>query len=235
MDQDENFNPLSSHRPTSDANQFSIDDAEKQLLADLENSPEEKIQAMWALAQFYKNVGMTEMAEQRLRQLLDTVTELEAKAQIVLALGHMAEQAGDYGLAISFYREALSMEPAHSWTWYFIHNNLGYSLNQLRRYDEGETYCRRAIATDPKFPNAHKNLGLALQGQYRLREAAICFVDATRADAADSRSAGHLEELLNDQPELLEEFGPQLEFCRKSVEEAFAESRRDWQARRRKI
>jgi Flp pilus assembly protein TadD len=175
---------------------------------------------MWTLAQFYKNAGMAEMAEQRFRQLLDSVTELEAKAQIVLALGQMAEQADDFCLAVSFYCQALSMEPADSWTWYFIHNNLGYSLNQLKRYEEGETYCRRAIATDPKFPNAHKNLGLALLGQHRLREAAACFVDATQADARDPRATDHLAELLERSPELSEEFGPQLESCNHEVKEA---------------
>jgi tetratricopeptide (TPR) repeat protein len=175
---------------------------------------------MWRLAQSLKSVGMAEMAEQKFRLLLDLVDNLEAKAQIVLALGQMAEQARDYHLAVSFYRQALSMEPADSWTWYYIQNNLGYSLNQLGRYEEGETYCRRAIATDPKFLNAHKNLGLALLGQNRLREAAACFVDATRADARDPRAKDHLSDLLDQHPTLRDEFATALESCKNEVEEA---------------
>ena len=72
---------------------------------------------MWRLAQSLKSAGMAEMAEQKFRLLLDLVNDPEAKAQIVLALGQMAEEASDYQLAVSFYRQALSMEPADSWTW----------------------------------------------------------------------------------------------------------------------
>ena len=235
MNQDGFFNTPSSRRLPDEAYQASIDETEKRLLQELESTPDKRIQLMWTLAQFYKNAGMAEMAEQRFRQLLDTVTELEAKAKIVLALGQMAEQADDFSLAVSFYRQALSMEPADSWTWYFIHNNLGYSFNQLNRYEEGETYCRRAIATDPKFPNAHKNLGLALLGQHRLREAAACFVDATQADARDPRATDHLTELLARSPELNEEFGPRLESCNNAVKEATLNYLRAMHAEMRKL
>jgi tetratricopeptide (TPR) repeat protein len=235
MNHDGFLNTPSSRRSPDEAYDLSIDETEKRLLQELESTPDKKIQLMWTLAQFYKNAGMAEMAEPRFRQLLDTVTELEAKAQIVLALGQMAEQADDFCLAVSFYRQALSMEPADSWTWYFINNNLGYSYNQLKRYEEGETCCRRAIATDPKFPNAHKNLGLALLGQHRLREAAACFVDATRADARDPRATDHLTELLVRSPELSEEFGPQLESCNIAVKEATINYLRAMHAEMRKL
>jgi len=208
------------HRRHSSVQPLSIEELEKLLFDKKEANPDEKIQWMWRLAQSLKSAGMAEMAEQKFRLLLDLVDNLEAKAQIVLALGQMAEQARDYHLAVSFYRQALSMEPADSWTWYYIQNNLGYSLNQLARYEEGETYCRRAIATDPKFPNAHKNLGLALLGQNRLREAAACFVDATRADARDPRAKDHLSDLLDQHPILLDEFFTALESCKNEVKEA---------------
>ena len=75
-------------------------------------------------------------------------------------------------MAEQFYRQALSMEPTSSLLWYFIHNNLGFSLNQLGRFEEGETCCRRAIGINAQRSNGHKNLGLSLQGQGRYREAA---------------------------------------------------------------
>ena len=219
MNLDDNFaNPPS--RGHSRAQSLSLQEIEKRLSEDQDVTTDEKIKWMWRLAQSLKSAGMAEMAEQKFRLLLDLVDNLEAKAQIVLALGQMAEQARDYHLAVSFYRQALSMEPADSWTWYYIQNNLGYSLNQLARYEEGETYCRRAIATDPKFPNAHKNLGLALLGQDRLREAATSFIEATRADALDPRATDHLSDLLDQHPTLRDEFATALESCKNEVKEA---------------
>jgi tetratricopeptide (TPR) repeat protein len=220
MNLDDTSDPPPPSRRHSRVQPLSIEELEKLLFEDQDATPDEKIQWMWRLAQSLKSVGMAEMAEQKFRLLLDLVDNLEAKAQIVLALGQMAEQARDYHLAVSFYRQALSMEPADSWTWYYIQNNLGYSLNQLARYEEGETYCRRAIASDPKFPNAHKNLGLALLGQLRLREAAACFIEATHADALDPRATDHFSDLLDQCPTLRDEFATALESCKNEVKEA---------------
>jgi tetratricopeptide (TPR) repeat protein len=220
MNLDDNFAPPPSRRRHSRVQPLSIEELEKLLFDEQEATPGEKIQWMWRLAQSLKSAGMAELAEEKFRLLLDLVDNLEAKAQIVLALGQMAEQASDYHLAVSFYRQALSMEPADSWTWYYIQNNLGYSLNQLARYEEGETYCRRAIANDPKFPNAHKNLGLALRGQNRLREAAACFIDATNADALDPRATDHLSDLLDQCHTLRDEFATALESCKNEVKQA---------------
>ena len=100
---------------------------------------------------------------------------------------------------------------------YYLHNNLGYSLNQLGRFEEGELYCRRAIGITSKPQNAHKNLGLALQGQGKYAEAAGCFVTATQANASDGRSVKHLEELIQQHPELEFEFGPLLQKCKVAV------------------
>ncbi len=234
MNPDDNLDPPPRRRRRPRVRPLSAEEHEKLLFADLDVPPAEKILRMWKLAQCLKNAGMAEMAEEKFRLLLDLVDNLEGKAQVVLALGQMAEQANDYQLAVSFYREALSMEPAVSWTWYYIQNNLGFSLNELGRYEEGETYCRRAIATDPKFPNAHKNLGLALLGQHRLREAAACFVDATRADARDPRAKDHLSDLLDQHPTLRDEFATDLEFCKNEVNEAIDNYLKEFHAEMRK-
>ena len=117
-------------------------------------------------------------------------------------------------------REALTFEPVHTPTWYFIHNNLGFSLNMLEKFEEGEKLCRAAIEIDGRRPNGFKNLGIALRGQGRFAEAAECFVQATQADASDPRSVKLLEELLEQQPELGFDFDSQLEYCRKAVEVA---------------
>ena len=64
----------------------------------------------------------------------------------------------------------------------------------------------------------HKNLGLALQGQGKYAEAGRCFITATQANASDVRSARHLEELIQQHPELEFEFGPLLQKCKVAIE-----------------
>lgn len=220
MNISEDFEGFRSSGGPDEKQKLFLEELEKLIFENQEVAPENKIRPMWRLAQTLKCLGMKELAEQKFRMLLELVSCLEGKAQIVLALGQMAEQAGDYFLAVSFYREALSMEPATSWTWYFIQNNLGYSLNQLGRYDEAEIYCRRAISTIPELPNAHKNLGLALIGLKRFSDAAISFVTATHAEPLDHRATGHLEELLDSHPELQIEFQHQLESCKNALQVA---------------
>jgi Flp pilus assembly protein TadD len=159
------------------------------------------------------------------------VDDLEKRAEIILALGQSAEVMRDYGLAVNFYRHALAHEPTDKTIWFFIHNNLGYSLMQLADFAEAEKFCRAATQIDPGRPNGHKNLGLAFQGQGRSREAAACFVAATQANAADARALGHLEALLAAHPELAAEFGAQLECCRQAVavaREANAQAEAAW-------
>jgi tetratricopeptide (TPR) repeat protein len=66
---------------------------------------------MWELAQHCKSHGKVEQAMAHFKALLDCVENLEAKAKIVLALGQTSERAGDFEMAIGFYRHALAMEP----------------------------------------------------------------------------------------------------------------------------
>ena len=69
----------------------------------------------------------------------------------------------------------------------------------------------------PTRPNGHKNLGIALAGQGNFREAAQCFVTATRVDASDRRSFDLLTKLLAEHPELEFEFAVEVECCRQAV------------------
>jgi tetratricopeptide (TPR) repeat protein len=133
-------------------------------------------------------------------------------------MNQSAEKIGDFAAAVRYYKEALAMEPTHTFTWHFVLNNLGYSLNELGHFTEDETYCRKAIEVDPTRSNAFKNLGLALKGQGEHREAAKCFVTATQVNAADARSFRLLQELLREHPELDYEFQADVESCKKAVE-----------------
>jgi tetratricopeptide (TPR) repeat protein len=167
-----------------------------------------------ALAYFEKAVAFTENPK--------------TKAYCFLEMGKLAERHREYENAARFYSKAFELEPEGNETWYFLNNNLGYSLNQIGRHAEAEGYCRRAIAIDPSRHNAHKNLGLSLRGQGRYREAVASFIEAVKNDPADTRAMGHLEEMLECRQELYREiFGIEtggLEQLRKVVYQATQQS-----------
>lgn len=152
-----------------------------------------------------------------MRQLTALEPDVEEKAAYVLVMGGNAEKQGDFTAAVGFCREALAMEPMRQDVWYFIHNNLGYSLNMLGRFAEAEHFCGAAVEIDPARPNAHKNLGLALQGQNRWIEAATCFVWATNACPSDDRASQLLRRLVTDHRELEFEWGPKADRCEAAV------------------
>lgn len=208
--------------------ELTASEAEKILLKQLADSGDNPRDALWQLAQFYKMNGQHEKALLRLRELLFLLPDPEEKANCIFTMGQAMEQVGDYPNAIRYYREAFALEPTSTFTWYFIHNNLGYSLNTLGNFSEGEDYCRRAIGIDPTRSNAYKNLGIALAGQGRFAEAGRAYVAATQANAADSRAFHLLQNLVQHHPELEYEFNDPVAFCRKAVEVAakkLAESR----------
>jgi tetratricopeptide (TPR) repeat protein len=200
--------------------EVSSQEMEKLLLKQLEDAVNEPRQALWQLAQFYKQTRQTDKALVRLRQLIQMLPDAEDRAKCVLAMGQAMEQKGNFAAAAGFYKEALALEPMNTWTWYFINNNLGFSLSTLGRFTEAEAYCRKAIQTDPNRPNAHRNLGQSLTGQGQFRDAALCYVAATQVNAADGRAYHLLQELLDSHPELEFEFSDAAASCQKAVEAA---------------
>ena len=193
-------------------------EAEQLLLKKLDDPTEDQTQVLWQLAHFYKINQQHEKALERLRQLMQQLSSPEDKAQCVFTMGQAMEQVGDFVTAARYYREAYALEPASTFTWYFINNNLGYCLNQTGQFADSEISCRRAIQIDPNRPNGHKNLGLALTGQGRYADAARAFIAATQANAADPRAFHHLTELLREHPELEFDFQSDLACCRQAVE-----------------
>jgi tetratricopeptide (TPR) repeat protein len=200
--------------------ELSPEQAERLLLKRVADQKENPVAALWQLAQFYKQTRQHEKALPCLQDLLGRVPDAESKATCMLTMGQAMEQVGDYETAIRYYRAALALEPVEPFTWYFINNNLGYSLNVLGRHAEGEDYCRRAIQIDPQRPNAHKNLGISLAAQGDLREAAKCFVLATQANASDQRAFRLLQDLLKEHPELEFEFEKPVTACHRAVSHA---------------
>ena len=138
---------------------------------------------------------------------------LEKKAALFFKQGIEAEKRRDFQAAVIAYEQAMALEPTHKEIWYFIHNNLGYCLNQIGKFAKGEECCRVAVLINPNLSNAHKNLGLALAGQGKNADAAKSFVRAIEATPGDTRSLVFLLKLLQAHPELKSEFQADAERC----------------------
>ena len=89
----------------------------------------------------------------------------EERAAYCLWFGCEMEKLRDYEAAHWWYCQALALEPCKPEICYWIHNNLGYSLIQLRDYDNAIRYLQQAVAIDRTKHNAYKNLGLAYQSK----------------------------------------------------------------------
>lgn len=125
-------------------------------------------------------------------------------SQYLFEGGHL-EKLKDWHAAAEAYRRALSANSSDPRVRYFANNNLGYVLLQMEQYEEAAELCRNAIAINPEQYNAHKNLGLAFQGQGLWIDAAWCFLEATRLCPGDARAWQLLEHLLQARPQLLDQ------------------------------
>ena len=213
-----NFRVVLPKPPNGPLVEMSAEEMEKTLLKRLAEEKHQPVNALWQLARFYQQSKQSQKGLSCLQQLLEQMSDPEAKANCVLAMGQMMESVGDYASAARYYKEAFALEPLQTDVWYFINNNLGFSLNQLGMFAEGEKYCRKAIEVNPNRPNALKNLGTALSGQGDFEGAARAFVAATQANAADPRAFHLLKDLLDAHPELEFEFQEEVNCCEKAVE-----------------
>lgn len=196
---------------------MTFEETERWMLARLQDETRDRKKALKHLACFYADHRRYDQSLEMMRELVKLETDLEEKAACVLATGAIAEKKEDFQAAVQFYREAFAMEPERTDVWYFVNNNLGYSLNKLGQFAEGEKFCRAAIEINPSRPNGFKNLGIALAGQGQFAEAAKCYVQATQVNASDGRSLALLQQLLQAQPELESEFRDDLAVCEQAV------------------
>jgi tetratricopeptide (TPR) repeat protein len=184
------------------------------------------VNTLWSLAVLYSETGHLDEAAGCIRNVIELTDELETHGSCYLALGQLEERRGDYEAAAKHYREALALEPCSTSNWYFIHNNLGFSLNQVGEHEAAVPYLEVAVEIDPARPNAYKNLALSFQALGDVERAAELFVAATKADASDARSLAHLEALAESHPALLVDvpgLADALKACRKAVELALAQ------------
>ena len=196
---------------------------EQRLLESLDASGGKSPEALWSLAGLYQQTGRLDAATGCIQRYIELADDPEEIGSGHLALGQIEEMRGDFAAAARRYREALSLEPCDTPTWYFIHNNLGYALNQMGEHEAAIPYLQTAVSIDPGRANAYKNLGLAHEALGDFEKAAELFINATQVNAADSRSLAHLIAMVEAHPELVvdvPELDDRIEFCTKAVEMA---------------
>jgi tetratricopeptide (TPR) repeat protein len=187
-----------------DGESISIEDTERVLMRILEVRSDEMdiAGALWGLAQDCFVQACNEAGVSYIRTAMQFSRDGAETAKRCLFLGLLMEQRENYKAAAAAYSEALQLTPSRDDTWYSIYNNLGYSLSRCGRHREAESYCRAAFDIAPGRHNAVRNLGLALQGQGRLGDAARAFLQAVNLCPDDLRAYVHLEDLLYSHEEL---------------------------------
>lgn len=181
------------------------------------------------LLRFYRSAARAADALAIAREYLAQGVSNDEKSEAYFHLGQTMEGVRDWESAIRWYRLARASGTSSQTYLYFIHNNIGFSLNQLGRYRESADELQSAMVIDPSRANAFKNYGLCLEGQGRFAEAAHMYIDGIRADAADPRALTHLEDLMRRHGEIraqIPELDEEVVRCKAAI--AFAvEARRN--------
>ena len=140
--------------------------------------------------------GLPGLAPDYLDRALAAGGSEEATSYALLRTGVGFENLKDLQAAAECYGRAMHFPERDPYTWYYLHNNLGYCLGNLGRFAEALPHCLAAIRIAPGRYNAFKNLGIALQGLGRVTEAAGCFRHAYALNPEDERARQHLADLL---------------------------------------
>jgi tetratricopeptide (TPR) repeat protein len=179
-------------------------DTEGLLLDRLKNSKTDEDYFRWMLfvVGFYRGVNKIESAINLLEGYIRMNKNPEQSAHCHLALGQIAIDEQRLEPALKHFTAALEMAPKKRKVSYVLHNNIGYCLNSLGRFAEGEKYCRRAIEMDWVRASGYRNLGMSLKGQGDLIGAVWALAEAVKADGADNRAQLLLDQLLVANPKL---------------------------------
>lgn len=78
-------------------------------------------------------------------------------------------------LATHLGEESALVSPASVGKMAAMHNDAGIKAYEAKDYAGAEGHFREAVKLDPKFAEAHYNLGLALHGQKNHKDAAVEF------------------------------------------------------------
>jgi tetratricopeptide (TPR) repeat protein len=180
-------------------------DTEKLLLERLENSKTEDDYFRWLLfvVSFYRGIQKIEPATALLKRFIDSRQNDEQKAHCHLTLGQIATDEQRFEAALEHFKAALALTPKTKKVVYVLHNNVGYCLNILGRYAEGERHCRLAIEVDWTRASGYRNLGVSLKGQGSLTGALWALVEAAKLDVSDDRARVLLRDLIAANPDLV--------------------------------
>ena len=179
-------------------------DTEGLLLARLKSSKTDEDYFRWMLfvVGFYRGINKIDSALQLLEGYIRANKNAEQAAHCHLALGQIATDERKLDVALKHFTEALALAPKKPKVSYVLHNNIGYCLNALGRFVEGEKYCRAAIEMDWLRASAYRNLGVSLQGQGNIVGAAWALNEAVKAGGADVRARQLLDKLITAHPSL---------------------------------
>jgi len=192
-------------------------DRKKQILQYAERA-DDLMEAFYDPSVAYVKEGRYGEAIFCLKELLERSLYVHEAVWALYAMGQIMEQLSKFDQALTYYQEAATFCHRTYERFYWINNNIGYCLCMLGRYKEAERHCRLALDKDKDRANAYKNLGLALEGQNRLREAIDAYITATKINAKDVRATKNLEKLFKKHPELHEEYNESLEECKLMIE-----------------
>jgi tetratricopeptide (TPR) repeat protein len=172
---------------------------------------------------FCEREAPSQMSVLALGPVVSLIGDPEWEAVFWLKVGCAMENRCDYEAAALAYRQASQRTAPNDHTAYFINNNLGFSLIQLREFEEAEEFCMAALKIEPGLPNAYKNCALALVGQGRLVEAARILIAGAEVYPADGRGLRILKQLLLDHPCVRDEM-PGIDYDIARCEEAVPSS-----------
>ena len=164
------------------------------------------------------------VALQELQRMVSEATDSQERAHCYVRAGQIRELLGALDAARACYEEAVSLEPREEAVAYLAFNNLAYCLNRQGRYQEAEPLARRAATMLPDRVNAHKNLGVALEGIGRASEAGVSLLEALRIDPNHEIAMRRIRVLLAAHPEIGRE-RPELAH---EVEALLSQRKRDW-------
>lgn len=140
-----------------DGEKVHVSDAERVSKDILKRLPQRSDQwnLLRQLAMYCWQEGLYDASCVYLRQILAVADDPSVKSDCYLKLGQVREAADDYLEALRNCEEAFDLDLGRTDTSYFLHNNRGFCLNQLGRYGEAETYCRKAIEINGERYNAY--------------------------------------------------------------------------------
>lgn len=175
-----------------------------------EGLPARKMLAIMDIVQLYRakagETGYTREIAAAVTALLraniaDTQTAGFA-AHVLLSEALRCEDTGDFQGAAWFYEASQGFGHTDPESRYYCHNNMGFSLLYLKKFDEAKVQLEAAFAILPKRYNVWKNYGVALECQGDIKGAAKAFMFAINYSGAEQRSVRHLMRLIARHPEL---------------------------------